>query len=171
CSIWEGLWHCKAYAPRRPWGVDGNHHGNWPVRPPAKFYQYLQRAIGRRNEVPGMPGHAVPAVSDGDDWMALGLEAMQALDYERALTCFDEAVTRWPASHAAWYSRGMAFYHLGDDTAALESFTRASQSQPHSHLAWYGCGVTLAEMGRIDEALEAFERAIALQPDSHLAWL
>jgi tetratricopeptide (TPR) repeat protein len=90
----------------------------------------------------------VPAGSEDEDWLVLGLDAMRALDYERALTCFDEAVLIHPASHAIWYSRGLAFYNLGDDAAALESFTRASEYQPQSHLAWYGCGVTLAEMGR-----------------------
>src|SRR5215468_9977421 len=112
-----------------------------PVRHPSKLYQYFQRAMGRAD--------AASARSGEEDWLVLGLEAMRTLDYERALTYFDEAVTVSPTSHAAWYSRGMAFYHLGDDTAALESFTRATQHQPQSHLAWYGCGVTLAEMGRL----------------------
>ena len=56
---------------------------------PAKWSQYFKRALGRRT-------NAVPAASGDEDWLALGLEAMRALDFERALTCFDEAVNAQP---------------------------------------------------------------------------
>jgi tetratricopeptide (TPR) repeat protein len=64
-----------------------------------------------------------------------------------------------------YYSRGNAYFQLGDYRQALAAYDRAIALRPEYAEAHHNRGVALRRLGRHEEALAAYDQAISLLPD------
>ncbi len=109
---------------------------------------------------------------DPDAWNNLGGIRMRKGDLEKALDCFDRAVSLDANFTPAYLNIGgahMALYHgrgrKPDELAlAVKNFRRAVDLEPGSNPALRGLGAALMTSGNVDEAIAAWEKAVAADP-------
>lgn len=109
-----------------------------------------------------LPPALLPAEVAEEPWLqaAAGLE--RAGQGSAALTAYETALTRWPASFGAWLGLGNSRYATGDLAGAAAAFQEATRLHPTAGAAFNNLAQVLAEMGRRDEALSAARQAVAL---------
>jgi tetratricopeptide (TPR) repeat protein len=109
---------------------------------------------------------------DPDVWNNLGGVRMRKGDYERALQCFDRAVSLDAHFSLAYLNIGalhMALYFVkgrnpDDLTLAVKNFRQAVSLDPGLNPAWRGLGGASMASGNVDEAIGAWEKAVAANP-------
>jgi arylsulfatase A-like enzyme/Flp pilus assembly protein TadD len=109
---------------------------------------------------------------DPDAWNNLGGIRMRKGDFEKALECFDRAVSLdggfFPAHMNIGAARMAMYLNQGRDpdnlTSAVESFRRAVSLDPGSNAALRGLAGASMTAGKVDEAIAAWEKAIAADP-------
>jgi tetratricopeptide (TPR) repeat protein len=109
---------------------------------------------------------------DPDVWNNLGGVRMRKRDYEKALECFDRAVSLDAHFALAYLNIGMlrmaSYFGRGrnpDDLAlAVKNFRLAASLDPGLHPALRGLGSASMASGNVDEAIDAWEKAIAANP-------
>ena len=91
-------------------------------------------------------------------------EAIEAGDYEEALTYLGEAEHRRPQTERTRRLRGLCHFHLGHTQKAATLFSEAieirEEGRSHFHL-----GLCLEQMGRLEEAQTHLQRARTLDDD------
>jgi hypothetical protein len=90
----------------------------------------------------------------------LGLE--KARQFQAAVTGYQTALTRWPASLNARMGLGNSYYAIGNFKAAERAFREAAELHPQSAAAYNNLAYALLEQGRKQEALAAAQHAVAL---------
>lgn len=71
----------------------------------------------------------LPALADPTADFTAGIEAMEAKEYERALTLFDKVLREEPVSNALW-NAGMCAFHLGDGAKAAAYWEQLKKVDP-----------------------------------------
>lgn len=99
-----------------------------------------------------------------DQFVALGLEAMAAEDYDNALKVFDEVTRMVPDYAEAYNKRATIHYLTGDLDASAADIAETLQREPRHFGALSGLGLVNLARGRESDALAAFDRALAVHP-------
>jgi tetratricopeptide (TPR) repeat protein len=94
----------------------------------------------------------------------LGVEALKAGDYDRAIACFDAALRFDPRNAAAYSFRGLAHVRKGDAVAGLRDFTEAIHLQPGNDSAYAQRGLTYAGRGEDEKAIRDYTEALRIDP-------
>lgn len=102
---------------------------------------------------------------------AKGVEAMQARDYDLAITEFSEVIQLKPKYSLAYYNRGYAYAHSGDWDKALADYDQALQINPGFAEAHYGRGLAYRHKGLWDKAVADDNEVIRIKPDFAQAYI
>jgi len=100
---------------------------------------------------------------DAMGWYELGVVETMA-DRDRALECFNKAVTLAPNLSVARYARGVALLQEGQPAAAIEDFRFTLAHDPKDFNALDGLGEAQLRLDRVEEAVESFRQAVELSP-------
>jgi len=90
----------------------------------------------------------------------LGLE--KARQFQAAVTGYQTALKRWPASLNAQMGLGNSYYAMGDLKGAESAFREATEHHPQSAPAYNNLAYVLFKQGRRQEALVAAKKAVEL---------
>ena len=123
--------------------------------------QLREAAAAYRSILERCPGHSEPL-------HALAAIALQAGNFETAISLYDEIIDGDRNDAAAYYKRGNAFNALGRWDNALKDYDRAIKFAPRHPHALCNRGSVLERLGRWDDALSSYDRALALDPDDAL---
>lgn len=109
-----------------------------------------------------LPPTVLPLQAAEDPWLqaAVGLE--RAGQDSAAVTAYETARTKWPASFGAWLGLGNSRYATGDLAGAAAALQEATRLQATAGTAFNNLAQVLWEMGQQDEALTAARQAVAL---------
>ena len=94
-----------------------------------------------------------------DELYALGTEAFDRGDYERAERLLEAFLDGGPAFADVLNRLGLAAHHRGDFPKALERFSQALGLNPRYNEAALNFAVTLMDLGRYDEAHRVYGHA------------
>jgi tetratricopeptide (TPR) repeat protein len=103
-------------------------------------------------------------------WYQLGIQMLDAGNYEVALYAFREVVRLEPGLSEACVNLGLTYDHLHQYDKAIPAFEEAIRLKPDLSGAWNGLGFTYMQLHQYDKALPAFQEAIRLKPDDVTAW-
>ena len=99
----------------------------------------------------------------------LGVLAMQAGDFERAVDFFGKAIAIHPNNFGFYINQGNALKGLVRLDAALASFDKAIALNPEVPDIHVMRGEVLQELFQFDAAIASFDQAIAINPGFHAA--
>ena len=68
-------------------------------------------------------------------WINKGISYAMLKKYDKALECFDEAISINPSESKAWYNKGLVLYLVGKFKDALECANKALELNPNYKLA------------------------------------
>ncbi|MDD3310729.1 PA2778 family cysteine peptidase [Pseudodesulfovibrio sp.] len=108
-----------------------------------------------------LPPDRLPAAPDEAAWLSAAVGLERAGRTGAALTAYETATGRWPASFEAWMGVGNASYAQGLASAAADAFARAAAIEPGNGMAYNNLAYALARLGRKAEAVAAAEKAVA----------
>jgi tetratricopeptide (TPR) repeat protein len=108
---------------------------------------------------------------DPDNAMArqnLGQVYMANKEYNKALAQFDMALSNYsyPTPEIAYWSKGRAYFLMGNCREAMASFKAALEIAPAMEGAWYQLGVCQEREGLLEAARKSLSRALELLPES-----
>jgi predicted CXXCH cytochrome family protein len=98
-------------------------------------------------------------------YSGLGEGYRAAGNLAKAVSCFEEATRRAPASEIAWLQLGNAFAEAGQWVRAETPLRRARTLRPDDAAAWAMLGWVLWQQDKTAEAKAALESAVKLDPD------
>lgn len=102
----------------------------------------------------------------------LGMELMEAGQYEMAIEKFSKALSIFPVWGTAFLNRGLAYYYLDRFKEALADCNNAILYKPTSLAnAYYNRALVHVEIGNYQQALDDFSRSINLDSESGLPFL
>jgi tetratricopeptide (TPR) repeat protein len=130
-------------------------------------------AVALRNdesvsETTGSP--AVNAKNTAKEEFALGAEALNTGDFDRALARFSESIRLDPANASAFVYRGGIFFARGEHDQALADLSEAIRLDPRHVAAFVARGTIYSGRQQYDLALADFSAAIRLDPDHALSF-
>lgn len=96
-----------------------------------------------------------------------GVTAMDADDYEQAITSFTESLHLDPDFVEARNQRALARYLQDDWWGALADCQQVVREQPLHFGAWAGTGHSHAHLGRLKHAAAAYRQALDIHPRMH----
>ena len=111
----------------------------------------------------GQPGLAEAKVEEAQ-------EHSSRADYRGAIERSNEAIQIDPNYAVAYFSRGDAYYNLGENQRAIPDYDKAIQIAPNSAMAYNNRGDTYYNLGRYQRSIEDFDKAIQLDPNFALAY-
>ncbi|MCJ8746895.1 hypothetical protein PDJAM_G00146940 [Pangasius djambal] len=101
-----------------------------------------------------------------------GMEAVDQLEFERAVTCFTKAITLQPEQTQFYVARAEAYLQLCDFKSAALDYKHVCFLEPQKKayihrlaFIYYLQGQCYCDQGMFFEALESFAKAIELKPD------
>ena len=104
----------------------------------------------------------IPAKANELKYLSAVLGLEKSRQFQAAVTGYQTALTRWPASLNARMGLGNSYYALGDFKNAEQAFREATELHPQAAAAYNNLAYALLEQGRKQEALAAAQHAIAL---------
>jgi len=93
-----------------------------------------------------------------------GREAMQQLDFEKALACFDAVIARDPDFAEGWNERATLYYVMGKFRASIKDIKEVLVREPRHFGALAGLGMNYEALGDDTAALNAWRRALKVNP-------
>ncbi|MBF0329967.1 MAG: glycosyltransferase [Nitrospirae bacterium] len=94
-------------------------------------------------------------------------------EFEKALQCFDQAISLDPESFVAYNNKGVCFWTQKKYLDALEVFKKVLELKPDDRNGIINCAEVLKTLGQHDIALELYSYYLKLYPEdkeiSHLA--
>jgi len=109
-----------------------------------------------------LPLAMLPAQAEEVNWLQATMGLERAGQNAAAVTAYETALTRWPASFGAWLGLGNSRYATGNLAEAAAAFQEATRLQSTSGAAFNNLAQVLWEMGRQEEAMAAARQAVAL---------
>jgi tetratricopeptide (TPR) repeat protein len=106
-------------------------------------------------------------------WFQLGSQMLDAHEYEKAVSAFQEVLRLKPDDPDALAFLGLAYVHLGQhDQAlrALRALQEAIRVRPDYVDAWFNLGYLYLLLNQFDDAIPPLQEAIRLKPDDADAW-
>jgi len=128
-----------------------------PGRLPFVFFLLLSFLI--------LPCLSLVQGQDGQSLLKEVQEAINAKDYNRALSLAEKAVSVLPNTSEAYRLRGNVRRNLKDLPNALADYDRAVQLDGQNHLAFGGRALVYLQLKQVDQALKDSNRALALKAD------
>jgi len=104
------------------------------------------------------------SIAKVEDDYSLGLQSMNAGDYEQAIEYFTLATGVEEQSAWAYLGRAFAYERLGQPEAAIEDYTTALEVSPPDAKIYHSRGNVYTTSGQYDLAIEDYEQALALEP-------
>jgi arylsulfatase A-like enzyme/Flp pilus assembly protein TadD len=110
-----------------------------------------------------------------EDWTYLGIAYSQKGEPQKALDCYERALSLDDTDALIYYNKGL--FHLSlfmqaksrpDYARALECFKKAIELDPALASAYNGLGVSYRLAGQIDNAITVWEKTLELSPDYDL---
>ena len=110
-----------------------------------------------------------------EDWTYLGIAYGQKGEFEKALDCYEKALSLDNTDAMIYYNKGL--FHLSqfmqiksrpDHAWALECFKKAIELDPGLASAYNGLGVGYRIAGQINSAITVWEKTLELNPDYDL---
>jgi len=99
-----------------------------------------------------------------DKQLEVGMRALAAEDYGRAITCFTALITARPAWAEGWNKRATAYFMRGEYRASLADITDTLRLEPRHFGALGGRAMILRQLGHYRGALHALRRLEKLCP-------
>lgn len=94
-----------------------------------------------------------------------GMVAHRVGDHERAVACFQRALSAWPDDPDLHVDLGRALRSRGNADAGIAAMQRACAIDPGRAEVWFHLGEALAADARAEEAIEALQEARDLDPE------
>jgi tetratricopeptide (TPR) repeat protein/tRNA A-37 threonylcarbamoyl transferase component Bud32 len=91
-------------------------------------------------------------------------------DYEKAITCYDEALNFDRNFSSAWHGRGDCLQMLGKYDEAIICYDRSIAIDSDYTESYYDKGLCLKYIKRYEEAITCFDRVIEFDPNFSLAY-
>jgi len=110
-----------------------------------------------------------------EDWTYLGVAYGQKGEFQKALECFEKALSLDDTDALIYYNKGL--FHLSqfmqmksrpDYPRAQESFKKAIELDPALAPAYNGLGVGYRVAGQIDSAIAVWEKTLEIDPNFDL---
>lgn len=117
---------------------------------------------------PAAPASALseaPDTAPAIDLVALGKDAIQAGQLDRAIAALTRAAAEDPGRTEAWFELGLLAHRLRRDRLALTAFRAVACLHPDAAAAWCNLGSMLLDTDAHAQAAPRLRRALALQPD------
>ncbi len=92
--------------------------------------------------------------------LVAGINAIEAGDYEQAVTSLRQVVEAQPDSEAAYFHLGVAYFHLQQYPEALAAFRKAEQLAPARPGVQLYIGHIYAAQGALQEAINAYRKEL-----------
>jgi tetratricopeptide (TPR) repeat protein len=108
--------------------------------------------------------------SDALSWYQLGIQMLDAGNYEVANFAFRRVISLAPGLSEAWVNLGLTYEHLQQYEKAIPAYQEAIRLKPDLSEASNGLGYAYMQLRQYDKALPAFQEAIHLKPDDVTAW-
>ena len=93
-----------------------------------------------------------------------GMMAQRLGDHERAVACFQRALSAWPSDADLHMDFGRALRAHGEADAGIAAMQQACAFAPDRAEAWFNLGEALAADARAEAAIEALQKARDLDP-------
>ena len=97
--------------------------------------------------------------------MQAGAELSNLGRHEKALTCYDEALSIAPNDSNVLVNKANSLVNMGRYEDAMEYCNQALSQNPDSDMALYNKACVLALIGEFSESIELLEKAIDLNSD------
>jgi tetratricopeptide (TPR) repeat protein len=91
-------------------------------------------------------------------------------DYQQIVIAQTQAIEINPRDPLAFYTRGVAYYRLGDHQSAITDYTQAIDLNPGSEIAYYRRGFSYYSVKDYSSAIVDYNRSIKIKPDFALAY-
>jgi tetratricopeptide (TPR) repeat protein len=101
------------------------------------------------------------------DWFKKAVALWNGKKYinsKKAIEYLDNAIKLNPDYADAYYSRGFAYYDLGQYDPAIRDYNKAIRLQPKDAIAYNNRGKAYAKLSQYKQAINDFNEAIHLQP-------
>jgi len=98
-----------------------------------------------------------------------GAKALEAKNFDLAISCFSDAVRDDPGSYKAWFGRGQAYGGKELWSLAVADFTEAIKLDPGSADAYAARGMAHSAAGDYDPAIADLKKAVGLGYDQSKA--
>lgn len=109
----------------------------------------------------GATAHAIPRTMD---LVAVGKDAIQAGQPERAIAALSRAAAEDPGRTEAWFELGVLAHRLKRERLALTAFRAVAYLHPDAAAAWCNLGSMLLDIDAHAQAIPWLRRAVVLQP-------
>ncbi len=129
----------------------------------ALSFGFVSGAVAASSPSPSRPPLPAPARQQPSDY-ELGVRAIKARDWSRALALFQRVVQAEPRNADAWNYLGYSHRHLKQVDQSLAAYERALAINPDHRGANEYLGELYLQMGDLDKARERLERLRALCP-------
>ncbi|MDR2905058.1 MAG: tetratricopeptide repeat protein [Helicobacteraceae bacterium] len=100
-----------------------------------------------------------------DTFIDSGNKALEAGDFQTAVSEFTKAIKIDPNFAGAYSSRGDAYYELDDYNKAIADFTKAIKINQNFAEAYNGRGKAYRHLGDYNKAIADFTKAIKIDPN------
>jgi tetratricopeptide (TPR) repeat protein len=91
-------------------------------------------------------------------------------DYQEVIIAQTQAIELNPRDPLAFYTRGVAYYRLGDHQSAITDYTQAIDLNPMLETTYYRRGFSYYLTKDYSSAIVDYNRSIKLKPDFALAY-
>ena len=85
--------------------------------------------------------------------------------WKNSIELFNHVLHITPDYVTAYYNRGLAYAHLGQQQRAIEDYNEAISRQPDYAIVYNNRGIAYYKLGQYQHALTDFNEAIRLRPD------
>jgi tetratricopeptide (TPR) repeat protein len=99
-----------------------------------------------------------------DRMLTEGRKAMEQLDFDTALACFDKVVAREPKFAEGWNKRATLYYVMGRYRDSISDINHVLALEPRHFGALAGLGMNHEALGDDRRALNAWRRALKANP-------
>lgn len=105
------------------------------------------------------------------EYLDLGINRSEQDDFIAAIEAYTQAIKLDANNALAYYNRGLAFYHLGNQTAALKDFNQTIKLRPDVAIPYRKRGLMYLYLRDYQGAIADFEQAAQLTPDDPHVYL
>ena len=101
-----------------------------------------------------------------NEWKIRGDEAIDSVDFNKAIECYQKAIEADSTLFDAHYNLGYAYSSIFENDKAMDSYYKAIAIDNTFPNAFFAMGGLYIEKLDYDKAIEMFKKGVALKPDS-----
>lgn len=126
------------------------------------------------NEAVKTFSHALQGQPNSEEQISAYLQMGETYEHlyqlQKALECFDAAVTINSRERRAWLGRGRVYAALMLPRDSFMAFEQAMKLDPNDPQAWYHLGLLSVDLGEPRNALYYFDKALEINPRDARTW-